>query len=322
LLPSNADPGGSIQLRNLRNLTIVEVAAQSNGDTTFGTTNGLTANTLDLNVDGTITDADSVSILVDGDTTLSGTEITLADQTDDILLLLGDVRIVATTGDVTIAKPGRVELGTIQQVTGENVSINENTAMLLHTVIADQTLTLFSETSIQNLVPVNTTTGLIAPTASLISDGFIHLAETRFDQVSGRAGANASVNADNRLALNTVADATGVKVLDALQDNINPSVNVSPNFISGETLDQVTSDFSFIEHQGGEYGLYLTNQTSLSVSEFVGDGDAINLYMETSDGQDLTIANRIAIQNQTSVDGSITLIAGGDLILNGSLENL
>ncbi|TWU03603.1 LamG-like jellyroll fold domain-containing protein [Neorhodopirellula pilleata] len=390
-----ADPGGAISFRTTRDLMIVEVPSQSNSETTFDTTNGLTANTLNLVVDGTVTNAADIrisiadqaiinseshaislgnqvgdrvdfgrldvsgsdviivedsstqlthvqaaslhltsggsisdvnplgaTIEVRGQTEMIGTNISLADQANDVLRMLGDVRMIATTDDVSIARPGFVELGVVVEVTGVNVSINENTAMLLHTVIADETLNLFSETSVENLVPasVSSASGLIAQSANLTSDGFIHLAETRFDRLSGGVKANASIEADSRLTLNRTADETGTQVLGALNQNIEPSVNVSPNFISGETLGQITDDFSFIEFQGGRYGLYLTNQTSLDVDEYVGAGDAVNLYIETADGHNLTISNRVSIQNHTPEHGSMTLIAGDELVLVGSFE--
>jgi len=114
-----------------------------------------------------------------------------------------------------------------------------------------------------------------------------------------------------------------VKVLDALRTTFNPSVNVSPNFISGrDTRPGHESDFSFIEAPRRRVRLYLTNQNLASVY-------GIRWWMATPINYtgkhrwepDLTIRGiRIAIQNQTSVRWSITLIAGGDLILTGRLE--
>ena len=119
-------PAGDVRLGDVR-AEGVNIAINTDNDLVL-TSISATGN-LALGSSGAIIDSPGASIDVGGNADLVGNSITLADNLNDRLNVLGHVSFVATIGDVSVGPAGQVTLG-IVSANGRDISIAEDAAIL------------------------------------------------------------------------------------------------------------------------------------------------------------------------------------------------
>ena len=183
-------PAGDVRLGDVR-AEGVNLSVNTDNDLLLRSINA-TGN-LALGSSGAIIDLPGTSIDVGGNADLVGNSITLADNLNDRLNVLGHVSFVATIGDVSVGPAGQVTLG-IVSANGRDISIAEDAAISLDQLTASNDLVLSSPDSITDV------TG-----ASLRVDGDAQLFATSIflaDQ------ANDQLNVAGRVQLTATGDVT------------------------------------------------------------------------------------------------------------------
>jgi hypothetical protein len=94
-----------------------------------------------------VTDASNARIVIQGNLLATGTSITLADNSTDVLHVVGDSLFVATSGDVNLGPAGNVQLGTFS-ADGLNVTLHEDDSMQLLMIDATGDLRVTSSSNV------------------------------------------------------------------------------------------------------------------------------------------------------------------------------
>lgn len=104
---------------------------------------------------GSMTNSDGASLRVHGDATFDAESITLADHSQDSLLIDGRVDLIARTGDISIRSEGQVQLGDLN-ASARNLLISEDADLLINSIDAAGNLTLESSGAIADGVNAST----------------------------------------------------------------------------------------------------------------------------------------------------------------------
>ncbi len=95
-------------------------------------------------------------------------------------------------------------------------------------------------------------------------------------------GSNEELGSSSLFEKNAVADATGQLYLNAIGKNLPEGVLPSPVKRSAENrLISCAHTASFVESFGNRYGLYIRNNSTLTVESAYNRGDGIHSYIET-----------------------------------------
>ncbi|HUP81169.1 MAG TPA: hypothetical protein VM260_21645, partial [Pirellula sp.] len=145
---------------------------------------------------------------------------------------------------------------------------------------------------------------------------YAHLHNTQVNRLGASVGSNAILNAAVGQVVNDNASKRGDDFLDNLKNNV-PGTPVG---------DAVKSEFQFANKYSNGYSLFIVNQTELVVSRatagIVTPSDSPNIYIETRNASNLTIAGDVITRSSVASEGGIVLVAGKDfsLLAAGKLE--
>jgi len=236
-------------------------------------------------------------------------------------LELGDVVLTAPRGEIAVGGPGRTELGVID-ARGIDVSIQEDTSMVIRSAIASNRISLSSDSSILNTVAFasNGAQGISANELRVSAGTFAHLGSISVDRLTATVLANGRLNDSTLFTLNATADQNGQSYLDAVRENLPPGVAAVDKLLSGETLNELKSRASFVQSFGKEYGLFVHNNKELTVEGIDAMGDGIHVFVETERGFDLIIDGNVSLQFTAQDPGGVVLVAGDHLILTPRAE--
>ena len=236
-------------------------------------------------------------------------------------LELSDVNFHATSGNVVVGGAGHTELGVIE-ARGGDVSLQEDSDMVVRAAIASNRLILSSALSITNTVAFvpSGTLGISAKELTIEAGTFAHLGPISVDRITATVLANGTLNNSGLFVLNAEADRNGQSYLDAVGENLPPGVSQVEQLWSGESLGELRSRASFIQSFGREYGLFVQNNKDLTLEGIQATGDGIRVLIETALGTDLIVAGAVTQRFTQNDPGGVVLIAGGDLILNAGAE--
>jgi hypothetical protein len=252
-----------------------------------------TAHQLTLHVNGNLSNTPNMQLVLGGNLTATASgHITLANNLVDSIqvfgatslaagsatmpgsitlgtngqVVLNDVTLKASHGNVLVGGPGQTELGLID-AKAINVAIHEDTAMIIRAAIARDQLVLSSGQSILNTVPFvsGRPLGISAQSLTLDAGTFAHLGPISVDRLTASVQANGRLVDSNLFALNTVADRNGQTYLDAIGQDLPPGVGPLDSLLSGETISQLRAKASFVQSFGEQYGLFIQNNKMLTV---------------------------------------------------------
>ncbi len=302
------------------------------------------ANDASIRLDGNLNDATGVQVVLGGNLVILATgDIQLVNDSSDSLsvaglsdfrsttgsidlgrngtLKLNDVNWNALQGSIAVGGQGRSEFGSIE-ARGVDVFIQEDTDMVVRAALAANRLTLASQSSIVNAVPfvTNGTLGISAKEIHIEAGTFAHLGTISVDQLTANVSANGSLFQSNLFALNGIADQTGQAYLNAVGQNLPPGISPVDGLISGETIDGLRSQASFVQSFGRNYGLFVQNDKPLNVGSINATGDGIHVLIETARGNDLIVSGTIHQRFTQTDPGGIVLIAGNQLLLEANAE--
>lgn len=302
------------------------------------------ANQLTLQVNGNLSNTPNTQLILAGNLTATASgDINLANNQSDLIevggttnltagsgsialgsagqVLLNDVTLTASLGNIQVGGQGHTELGLID-AHAVNVAIHEDTAMVIRAAMADDQLVLSSGLSILNTVPFGSGGNLGISAKSLIVDAgtFAHLGPVSVDRISANVQANGALVDSNLFALNTLADRNGQAYLDAIGQNLPPGVRPIDLLLSGETISQLRAGASFVQSFGDQYGLFVQNNKALTVDSVNAIGDGVHVLIETARGTDLIVQGTVH-QLYTQTDpGGVVLIAGDKLTFAAGAE--
>ncbi len=290
--------GNDITIVDHNAVSIVEV--QSSGD-------------FELTALGSITDQSGANINVGGMAVIQGASIDLANDASDILHVSGDVSLIATSGQISVASPGNVTLGDTS-ASGTSVTLFEDADLTLASI---QTPGLFSATStgsITDIVGAN----VQAAAMNLNAAGSILLADNANDtlRVFGIAGIT-STSGSVELGRNGTVELSDV--------NVNAT---SGNIVVGGAGH---TELGVIEARGGDVSIQedadmvvraAIASNSLVLSSALGITNTVAFVPNGPQGisaQDLTIqAGTFAHLGRISVDRiTATVLANGTLNPSG-----
>jgi len=309
--PTLAYPDGRTLINSSRNV-ILDIAGG------LDSRPGTTMNVLeDLNIKAT----NSISIFNSGNDMLQvigqtrmeslGSNITVGSAG---LTQLGDVTLLANQGDIILGGVGKTYLGTLSAY-ANNIAILEDAPMLVRAAFADSNLVLTSSLNIlsTDAYSFKNLTGISADRAFITAGTSAHLGFTNILKLNVSVGSNEELSSSSLFVKNAIADATGQLYLNAIGTNLPAGVLPASQTLSGETLEELRARASYEDSFGNRYGLYIRNNTSLTIESAYNQGDGIHSYVETIAGKDIIIAGRF-VQKFTAQDaGGIVLIAGDQI---------
>lgn len=141
----------------------------------------LDAQTATLRSFGAISNTVGANMRVHGEAIFDGSSIALANDSQDMLLVDGAVRLKARTGDIAVGSAGDVRLGDVQ-AEGNSVLISEDDSLVLELIRADGNLTLISSGALSDIAGA---TILASGNAALTGSSLV-LADNLADQLTLR----------------------------------------------------------------------------------------------------------------------------------------
>jgi hypothetical protein len=273
------------------------VTITEDSDTTLAGSN--TADSLVLTSAGAITDSAATSVNVDnGNATITGTSINLADNAADDYDVSGNANFNGGAGAITIAATGAVDFGSLTfNTTGGAVSITEDSATILNGSNTADSLTLTSAGAITDnaTTTVNVDNGNAAFTGTSIS-----LADNAGDDydVSGNASFNGGAGAV------TIAAAGAVDFGSLTFNTTGGAVSITED--SATVLDGTNTADSLTLTSAGAITDNATTTVNVDNGNAAFTGTSISLADNAGDDYDV-----LGNANFNGGAGAITIAAAG-----------
>lgn len=309
--PTLPCPDGRTLSNTARNV-VIEIA---------GGLDSLPGTTMTVQEDLNINATDAISIFNDSNDSLRvtgptrieslGANITIGSAG---LTQLEDVTLLANQGDIVVGGIGKTVLGSISAY-ANNIGILEDASMTIRGAFANANLLLTSSLNILSTeaYSLKHLTGISADRAFITAGTSAHLGVTNILKLNVSVGSNDELSNSSLFEKNAVADSTGQLYLNAIGTNLPAGVLPASQTLNGESMEELRARASFVDSFENRYGLYIRNNTTLTVESAYNRGDGIHSYVETIDGEDLIIAGKFEQKFTGTDSGGIVLISGEQL---------
>jgi len=162
--------------------------------------------------------------------------------------------------------------------------------------------------------------GIAAVILSVDAGLFAHLGTISIDRLNAIVHSNGMLNDSGLFTLNPIANETGQRYLNAIGGNLPPNVLPAGNSLSGETIEDLRRQSSFVESFQKQYGLFVNNNQALTLEGIVATGDGVHIYVETAAGSNLVVDGQVLLQYTQQEPGGLVMVAGKQLIVNANAE--